>query len=107
MLKKSGFSVFLVSCGLIFVVSAITVMFSVGSMAKFGLERALGVDNCYYATVSTVLPKEPVRNDSSASQEAICRKEQKNNDKRQIADSMAILLVSLPMSVFFYRKTKK
>lgn len=107
MLKKSGFSVFLVSCGLIFVVSAITVMFSIGSMAKFGLERALGVDNCYYASVGTIPLKEFAKDDFAASQEAICRADQKNNEKRQIADSVAILLVALPMSVFFYRKMRK
>jgi len=97
-------NVFKIAAGLIFVVAVVTSMFALGSSGRIGFEYLLGVDNCYYAT--TPVPEGGISKiDVNYAEQ--CKKDTANNNKRQAADSLAMLLVALPTSIFFYKKVKQ
>ena len=97
-------NVFKIAVGLILVVSVVTSMFALGQVSRVVFERALGVDNCYYVTT-------PVQADGiSGIKENYaenCKKDTTNNDKRNVADALAMLIVSVPLGVFTYRKVRQ
>lgn len=100
-------NVFKIAAGIIFVVAVVTSMFAVGTVGRIGFERLLQVDNCYYARtpVEVVDPKGEVQGVDGAYLEN-CKRDTANQNKRTVADSLAMLLVSLPVSWFFYRKVR-
>lgn len=110
MQRSKSLDVFKIASGLIMVVAILTSMFAVGSLGKLGLEKLMGVDNCFY-TRPMVEPKDDdvdyVQSTEDSVQAKQCKEESNNNTRRQIADSLAILLVSIPLSVLFYKQTKK
>lgn len=74
---------------IVFIVSAVTSVFSAGRLLQTGFEAALGVTDCYYVTKPTG--------------ETACEVDY-NNMKRNVASSAALFVVSLPLAYFLYRK---
>lgn len=96
-------NVFKIALGLIFVVAVVTSMFALGSVGRIAFERLMGVDNCYYATKPVAVDGTPQPDINYAEQ---CKKDTANNDKRNAADALAMLLVALPTALFSYKKVR-
>jgi hypothetical protein len=94
-------NIFKLASGLLLVISVATSMFAAGSIGKLGLEAVLGVDNCSY----TRYPSEPKVESVDYTKQ--CESETTNNNKRQVADGIAMLVIALPLAVLFYRRTKE
>lgn len=99
-------NVFKIAAGLIFVVAVVTSMFALGSSGRIGFEYLLGVDNCYYQNMPMKVDREAVAVSIDQDYLANCKRDTTNNNKRTAADSLAMLLVALPTSIFFYRKVR-
>src|SRR5258708_3580806 len=92
-----------IAFGLIFVVAVIVTMFAAGSFGKIVLEKMAGVDSCVYVS-QPVAPGGKVTTDKTALDN--CKQQDVNNTKRDVADALAMLIVSLPVGVFFYRRVR-
>ncbi len=88
-LKKM--SVFTLAMGILLVIVVIMTMIAGGQLLNLGLDWVLGVENCYYA------------------REAIAQECSKdiNGIKRDIANSVSMLVIAAPMAWFTFKQLKK
>lgn len=82
--------------GVVCVVAIVTSLFSAGKLIKIAYDKLLGVShNCYYYPTPTKETEQPK-----------CQ-EDKAQTRREIADSAALLTVSLPLAIFAGRRLWK
>ena len=95
--------IFKIALAVILVVSTITVLFSAGQLINtITRDYILGTDDCRYEyppekPMTMMNPVEPVE---------VCTKNS-NETKRDLAGSLSILIVSLPIAILSYRKLRK
>jgi len=86
--------------GIIFIIATVFSIVNASKLIGEGFKEVLGYDNCaYYRPV----PLEKTNETIDVSQEEYCL----NDKKRNIAESLAYLIVSLPLAIFFYKKFRK
>ena len=100
-------NIFKIAAGLIFVIALVTSMFALGSVGRIGFEKVMGVDNCYH--VGTPTPVDGITGDRKIDYAYAdnCKRDTANNNKRQVADALAMLLVAVPTTVFFYKRVRE
>ena len=96
-------TVLLVTIAVLFLVSAIISLVSASRLISETTKTyLLGVESCTYKPVARVL--EPTENYIPEKEEC---KVDFNNARRVLADTIAMLIVSLPVAVFTYRRLFK
>ena len=86
--------------GIVFIIATIFSLVNASLLLGVGFKYALGYDECsYYRSI----PLEESNKTTDISQDEYCL----NDRKRDIAQSLAFLVVSLPIAIWFYRKFRK
>lgn len=88
-----------IAFALMFVITGLFAVFSAGRLVNQGLDYALGVERCTY-----IAAPDPDRETKELNER--CEYD-KNNAKRETAESLAILLVTAPFAVWASRRFKK
>ena len=88
--------------GLVFIVSFIFSIFNAGRLLSEGIKKVIGYDDCYYSTPKLV-NMEGNKTVDNSEQEYYCL----NDRKRNISDSLAYLIISLPFTILFYVRLMK
>lgn len=91
--------------GILFIVSSIFAIVNASRLLSEGFKEMLDFDECdYRSSPRPVLDDLEERDDIEPIDEKFyCV----NNRKRNIAESLAYLIISLPLAIFFYRKLIK
>lgn len=85
--------------GVLFVITSVISLVNASKLLSEGFKVALKYDECSYAYPR--IPIEEAKEDSpEIEKEVYCV----NNKKRNIAESLAYLIISLPISLLLYRK---
>lgn len=93
-------NIFTIAIALVFLVTGIMSVVGAGKLANIGLEKVLGVENCDYRYNT------PKPNITGTTPEYVCKPDT-NRTKKDMADSLAMILISLPVSIWSYRKINK
>ena len=90
--------ILVIALAIMFIFTSIMSIISIGGLINTGLEKLLGYDNCLYA--KRVVEKTP---ETTKPDNSYCI----NDAKRKIAHDLGLTIVALPLSIFFYYRTKK
>jgi len=88
--------------GVIFIVSFIFSIFNAGRLLSEGIKQVIGYDDCYYSRPKMISPDGNVTSEVYQD-EFYCA----NDKKRNIAESLAYLVISLPFTILFYVRLMK
>ena len=84
--------------GVIFIIATIFALVNSSMLLSEGFKQILGYEECGYMERPIV---------QEANQTEIKEQYCVNDQKRNIANSLAYLIISLPVAIIFYRKLKK
>ena len=90
--------ILIIALAIMFIFTSIMSIVSIGGLLNTGLEKLLGYDGCHYAKRAIVKVNETIKPDTS-----FCI----NEAKKDIAHDLGLTIIALPLSIFFYYKTKK
>lgn len=90
--------------GILFIVASVFSIVNASRLLSEGFKEMLGFDECDYRSY----PRE-VLSDLEEGEEKQIPEDKYciNNRKRNIAESLAYLIISLPLAIFFYRRLMK
>ncbi len=86
--------------GILFTVASIFSLVNASKLLSEGFKEIIGYDQCYYSRPK-MIPEENAT--INYQDEYYCT----NDKKRNIAESLAYLIISLPIAIFFYKKLMK
>ena len=94
--------------GIIFIIATVFSIVNASKLLSEGFKQALGYDECDYTRPVMIEPpvtepNETVKTVETYSVDPYCFE----SKKRNIAESLAYLIISLPIAIFFYKKFKK
>ena len=87
--------------GILFTVSTIFSIVNASILLGEGFKEIIGYDNCDYARPK--ITPEMNKTEAAYSEDYYCM----NDRKRNIAESLAYIIISLPIAILFYRKLMK
>ena len=88
-----------IAVAILFLVSTITVLFTTGSaLGEVFKTYVFKVERCSFKEVPILEPEEPRK-----IPEEECKLDY-NNAKRVLSESLALLIISIPLSIFTYKK---
>ena len=88
-----------ISIALLFVVTTIMAIVSAGGLVNLGIKKMIGYDECENIRA----PKLVVENlTDEVVDDTWCR----NSEKRDLAQNLSLLIVSLPLAILFYRRVR-
>tara|TARA_Y100000034_G_scaffold128968_1_gene184546 strand:+ start:916 stop:1242 length:327 start_codon:yes stop_codon:yes gene_type:complete len=93
--------------GILFIVASVFSIVNASRLLSEGFKEMLDFDECDYRQN----PREVLDNLEEPADAEVIAKDKDfycvNNKKRNIAESLAYLIISLPLTIFFYRKLIK
>ncbi|MBU2634578.1 MAG: hypothetical protein KJ674_05030 [Nanoarchaeota archaeon] len=85
--------------GVVFIIATVFALVNAGKLLSEGFKELLGYEECYDNYPRVV----ELGNESEITKDPYCV----DNRKRNIAEGLAYLIISLPIAIFFYRKFRK
>ena len=93
-----------ISIALLFVITTIMAIYSAGGLINLGIKQVIEYDECDYGPRA---PKMVDENGTAMVSEEIVDPWCYNSNKRELAQNLSMLLVSLPLAILFYLQVRK
>ena len=88
--------------GILFIVSFVFVIVNASKLLGEGIKEVMNYDACSYSRPKMINPNSNITSESYPEEYYYI-----NDRKRNISESLAYLIISLPIAIFFYKKLMK